>query len=122
MYQLAPVNLGAKILGAGWTSVSGLKVFCLVGLMCASAAVAWIIFQSFTRTEIRLIAGGGAVLFWYMSLRFLGVSFVKIYKRAKVSAVQILGKPQNQQISSISETVMLEIQGTVPSIIPAARV
>ena len=69
LYQLAAANLGAKILGAGWTSVSGLKVFLLVGLMCASAVVSWIIFQSYTRTEIRLIAGGGAVLIWYMSLR-----------------------------------------------------
>ncbi|XP_022818514.1 uncharacterized protein LOC111350991 isoform X8 [Spodoptera litura] len=105
----------------GFTVAHWARTALAVACMCAAGAAAWVCVQLAASPVARVLAAGAALLVCYVAIRFLGMNTVSAYQRAKVSSLRILTEPlteitgQNDQgqLSTISNTVTVEIASKV---------
>ncbi|KAL4703745.1 hypothetical protein ACJJTC_017533 [Scirpophaga incertulas] len=99
----------------GFTCAHWVRTALAVACMCGAGAAAWVVVQLFASAVVRVLAAGAALLICYVAVRFLGITTVTAYQRAKVSSLKILTEPlsachdSDQGLSTISKTVTVEI-------------
>lgn len=86
----------------------------IVTCMCIAVSGAWVIIQLFEDPYIRMVSASIALLIIYVCVRFLGRNTVDAYQRAKVGSVNILTGQSVNHVSTISQTVAVDITKTQP--------
>ncbi|XP_066951883.1 uncharacterized protein [Macrobrachium rosenbergii] len=84
-------------IGQGFTARHWLQTAFLVTVMCGTIAGTWAVVQMYDDAYIRSIAAGVTLLVIYVCLRFLGFNTFSAYRRARYSAVKIIGRHFGQR-------------------------